>query len=75
MQWIMSVILSILLVGNKLDLSKDRVVTTEEANEVAQELGLRYIETSAKDNINVSECFEFLVEEIEKKYHSDQKSN
>lgn len=46
-----------LLVGNKCDRTADRVVTTEQAQEFAQELGIPFIETSAKSAKNVEEAF------------------
>ena len=45
------------LVGNKVDLISDRVVTLVEAKEVAKFYNVPYFETSAKDNLNVNECF------------------
>ena len=46
------------LVGNKSDLSEERKVTYEEAKEYADEHDLPYIETSAKEGININELFE-----------------
>jgi Ras-related protein Rab-1A len=46
-----------LLVGNKSDRTADRVVTHEQAKEFADELGIPYIETSAKSAKNVEEAF------------------
>ena len=46
-----------ILVGNKCDLEKQRNVTKEEANELAEKLGIKYIETSAKDTINIETLF------------------
>lgn len=46
-----------LLVGNKCDRTADRVVTEEQAKEFAAELGIPYIETSAKSAKNVEEAF------------------
>ena len=46
-----------LLVGNKSDRTADRVVTEEQASEFAQELGIPFIETSAKSAKNVEEAF------------------
>ncbi|KPU73310.1 uncharacterized protein Dana_GF26548 [Drosophila ananassae] len=45
------------LVGNKMDVPKDRVISTEEAKHYAQENGLLFSETSAKADINITECF------------------
>ncbi|KAF8253268.1 ras-domain-containing protein [Wilcoxina mikolae CBS 423.85] len=44
---------SIILVGNKIDLGDQRVVTTEEGQELARELGCEFYEVSAKMNDNV----------------------
>jgi Ras-related protein Rab-1A len=46
-----------LLVGNKSDRTADRVVTEAQAKEFADELGIPYIETSAKSAKNVEEAF------------------
>ena len=56
-----------ILVGNKSDLEEYRQVPTEQGKELAQRLGIPFIETSAKTNTNVSACFELLVEEWRKK--------
>jgi Ras-related protein Rab-1A len=46
-----------LLVGNKCDRSADRAVTTEQAKEFADDLGVAFLETSAKTAKNVEEAF------------------
>lgn len=46
-----------LLVGNKSDRTADKVVTEEQAKEFADELGIPFIETSAKSSKNVEEAF------------------
>lgn len=46
-----------LLVGNKSDRTADRVVTEVQAKEFADELGIPFIETSAKSSKNVEEAF------------------
>jgi len=51
----------VVLVGNKCDLSDERQVSFEEAKGLADELGILYIEASAKDSTNVKEAFELLV--------------
>jgi Ras-related protein Rab-1A len=58
---------NILLVGNKVDKEIKRQVTIEEASELAAEYKLKYIETSAKTNINVEKAFLDLSAEIKKK--------
>ena len=48
----------VLLVANKVDLDHLRAVTTEEGKQMAERLGLTYIETSAKDPpLNVDLAF------------------
>ncbi|KAK5926527.1 hypothetical protein CgunFtcFv8_022090 [Champsocephalus gunnari] len=54
----------VVLVGNKLDLEEDRQVPTEDAHRLASELGFQFFEASAKDNINVKQVFDKLVDVI-----------
>ncbi|AWP05793.1 putative ras-related protein Rab-3D-like isoform 3 [Scophthalmus maximus] len=54
----------VVLVGNKLDLEEDRQVQTEDAQRLATELGFQFFEASAKDNVNVKQVFEQLVDVI-----------
>ena len=53
--------LPIVLVGNKSDLC-DRLISGEEANELANKKNLQYFETSAAKGTNVNEAFYALVE-------------
>ncbi|SPO35669.1 probable SEC4-like Rab/GTPase [Pseudozyma flocculosa] len=53
-----------ILVGNKSDWEEKRAVTTEQGEELARELGIPYIETSAKSNANVEEAFFNLAREV-----------
>jgi len=52
--------ISLILVGNKIDLVEDRVVTKEEGEEMAKNLNLSYIETSAKTGENINDAFKML---------------
>ena len=54
----------LVLVGNKVDLSQQRVMSFEQAKELATSLGVEYFETSAKDNTNVTQTIEHLVDSI-----------
>ncbi len=54
----------LILVGNKTDLEEKRVISYNQGKEFADMYGLKYIETSAKKNMNVSEAFETLGREI-----------
>jgi hypothetical protein len=46
-----------ILVGNKSDWTDKRAITEEEGRELAEELGIKFIETSAKINEGVEEAF------------------
>ncbi|GAA6089150.1 ras-related protein Rab-3A-like [Tachysurus ichikawai] len=54
----------VLLVGNKCDLEEVRVITVNRGRELSQQLGLGFLETSAKENVNVKQTFECLVDLI-----------
>lgn len=45
--------MSIMLIGNKVDLEAERAVTTEEGEAFAQKNGILFMETSAKTAFNV----------------------
>jgi Ras family len=46
-----------ILIGNKSDWTDKRAVSEEQGRELAQELGIKFIETSAKINEGVEEAF------------------
>lgn len=54
------------LVGNKCDLDSEREVPKEKGEELARELGCKFMESSAKTKINVAEAFHELVREIKR---------
>uniref|UniRef100_A0A0X3NPX2 Ras-related protein Rab-13 n=1 Tax=Schistocephalus solidus TaxID=70667 RepID=A0A0X3NPX2_SCHSO len=56
-----------MLLGNKCDMSSQRQVTEEEARRYAESNGIRFLETSAKDGLNVNEAFEVLAHDIKVK--------
>jgi len=51
------------LAGNKCDLP-DHAVAKEEGNTYGSSNGLKFFETSAKDNIGITEAFQWIIEEI-----------
>lgn len=53
-----------ILVGNKSDLVDQRMVSNEEASVLAQEWEVPFVETSAKNNVNVEKVFFDLVKSI-----------
>jgi Ras-related protein Rab-8A len=46
-----------ILIGNKSDWTDKRLITEEAGRELADELGIRFMETSAKVNEGVEEAF------------------
>nr|AAU06195.1 GTPase [Dactylellina haptotyla] len=57
-------VVPLILVGNKSDLLGEREVSTEDGQAMAETLGCKFTETSAKDRVNVDETFTDLVREI-----------
>ena len=54
-----------ILVGNKSDLFQDRAISAEDARELVESLDMvAYIETSVKDNVNIEEAFDKLLDAI-----------
>ncbi|XP_041085729.1 ras-related protein Rab-3C [Polyodon spathula] len=54
----------VILAGNKCDMEDERVISAERGKQLAEQLGFEFFETSAKDNINVKQTFEQLVDII-----------
>uniref|UniRef100_A0A6T1D037 Uncharacterized protein n=1 Tax=Alexandrium monilatum TaxID=311494 RepID=A0A6T1D037_9DINO len=53
-----------ILIGNKCDETAERQVSTEEAKKKAEELGIPFIEASAKEKINVEAAFQMVTSEL-----------
>lgn len=53
------------LVGNKSDLNYQRQVETTEGQELAKSFGCKFLETSVKDNLNITKSFESLIDSID----------
>jgi Ras-related protein Rab-8A len=51
------------LIGNKCD-RPDKKISAEQGAALAQELKIKFFEASAKNNINVSETFQFIAKQI-----------
>lgn len=51
-------VIDVILVGNKSDL--ERKVSVEEAEETARQFGVKYFETSAREDKNINEAFDYL---------------
>jgi Ras-related protein Rab-1A len=55
-----------ILVGNKCDMEEIRKVSTEEGAELARHFEIPFLETSAKNSINVEQSFITMSKEIKK---------
>lgn len=64
-----------ILVGNKCDWEEKRQVSTEQGQALADELGIPFLEVSAKSNINVDQAFYSLAEDIKKRIIDTQSQN
>ena len=56
-----------ILIGNKCDWEEKRAVSTERGQALADELGIPFLEVSAKSNINVDQAFYSLASDIKKR--------
>lgn len=45
--------------GNKCDMEEERVVSADRGKQLAEQLGVEFYETSAKENINVKVNIQF----------------
>ena len=69
-----SSIIPMILVGNKCDLKAERIVTKEQGLHLAKQFNCVFMETSAKEKINVSEIFYNLVTQIDKQTKQQQQN-
>ena len=53
-----------ILIGNKCDMVTERKVTEAEGKKLAEEYKIPFMETSAKDNINVQEAFLHITKDV-----------
>ena len=58
---------SIVLLGNKCDCKEKREVTEEDTKKMIERFKLPYFETSAKENINITEAIQKLANDVYKK--------
>jgi len=60
--------ITLILVGNKIDLEGSRDVSSAEGEELAKKLGLGYVETSAKTGENIEDAFKMLALQIVQRF-------
>jgi GTPase SAR1 family protein len=56
-----------ILLANKMDKTEARMVSKAEGEALAAEAGIKFFETSAKGDVNVSEAFGFLAKEVKQR--------
>jgi len=56
-----------MLIGNKCDMIDKKVIDTEKGKALADEYNIKFLETSAKNSINVEEAFITLAKDIKKR--------
>lgn len=56
-----------ILIGNKCDWEEKRQVSTEQGQQLADELGIPFLEVSAKSNVNIDKAFYSLAANIKKR--------
>lgn len=54
----------VILVGNKCDMEDERVISFERGKQLADQLGVEFFETSAKENVNVKVSSAILLDQI-----------
>ena len=64
-----------ILIGNKCDWEEKRAVSTERGQQLADELGIPFLEVSAKSNINIEKAFYSLAADIKKRIIDTAKSD
>ena len=65
----------LVLIGNKIDKKKEREVKYEEAKELANEYGMEYFESSAKDGDGVEEVFRYTAKSLYERFYIQKINN
>jgi len=67
--------IKVILLGNKTDLEEDRKVSQDEGKNLAKDNDYIFMESSCKDNYNVSDAFTTLVEMTNNEYNKSNRIN
>jgi len=66
---------NLVLIGNKCDLVDKKAVETQRGQQLADEYGINFFETSAKENILVDDAFDSLVRTVCERKFNEKKNN
>ena len=61
----------LVLIGNKIDLENERVVSKEEGEKFAYKYNIKFFESSVKNKTNVKEAFNYLIEMVFLAYENE----
>ncbi|KAI8424891.1 hypothetical protein MSG28_006811 [Choristoneura fumiferana] len=64
-----------MILGNKCDLDAKRMVSKERGEQLAVEYQIKFVETSAKDSLNVESAFYTLARDIKAKMEKKQEAS
>eukprot|EP01083_Nonionella_stella_P147167 463882_1 len=55
---------NMVFIGNKADMEEDRVITKSRGEELADEYGVQFFETSSKNDTFINECFDAVIQDL-----------
>ena len=64
-----------LLVGNKCDMTDEKMIEAAQGADLAKEFGMHFFETSAKTGQNVQEAFIYLAQKVKEKREKNEAFN
>jgi len=64
--------ISVILIGNKIDLKYDRIISYEDGNNFAKDNNFLFLETSAKTGENISDVFQKLFDNIVNNFENNK---